>query len=571
MPTMTTRSQWMTVLAVLGATLTLPVASHATAYGSLNNFDVVNDTGGTCYGFEIELEDIQSTDITYTYDYNHYGAPEITTDKSDPARPRTYVRYQGKRNPDGTWTGFTNPQDPHSPLQPTDGHAFTNPGVNLGGEHFGVGYRAAPSLVKYHWLVEDPAAPGTLALGPVVNVATPTFNYFPPQDVGAPAVVQVVIAPPAPEPPEVEPPVPQFGVPVWVKVLTTVQPSGHKIKLEELLPLDEVNDPEGVAPWQGEIEEPETEVEWMVFQKRPEGDPEGEGEIEGGDELPEGDETVTRRYEFYTYLGPVNDEDGEAQCDNPADCEGAVGNFIGAQMAGFNVEEPLGLINQLQPGELDAPYVDRTLVVGGTPPYVVGLSAGALPAGLDLDPIAGVLSGTPTIAGSFAFTVEATDGDLVVVSQAYTLLIVDPLRITTAELPAATEMALYSVTLAGAGGQAPYTWTAEGLPAGLNLTTAGLLSGTPDLGTAGLHWVNVTVTDAASESVSVELSLAVEPAPISPGDVNGDTVVNQADVALILAARGQFASGPEDPRDLDRDGKITVLDARKCILLFTQP
>ncbi|MCZ7640548.1 MAG: hypothetical protein M5U12_33520 [Verrucomicrobia bacterium] len=163
--------------------------------------------------------------------------------------------------------------------------------------------------------------------------------------------------------------------------------------------MDEVKDPKGVAPWQGEVEEPETEIEWMVFQKRPPGDPDGEGEIEGADELPEGDETVTRRYEFYEYLGPTNPEDGEAQCDNPADCDGAVGQFLGAQMAGFNVETPLGLINHVQNGEIEMPYVDRTLVVGGTPPYLVGLASGALPDGLELDPVEGVLSGTPSLPG----------------------------------------------------------------------------------------------------------------------------------------------------------------------------
>lgn len=556
-------------LLALGAVVCLPLAAHATAYGSLNNFDVVNDTGGPCYGFEIELEDLESTDITYTYDYNHYGAPEITTDRSDPAHPRTYVRYRGKRNPDGSWSGFTNPQDPLNPLAATDGHAFTNPGVNLGGEHFGLGYRRAPSLVRYHWLVEDPLQPGTLTLGPAVNIATPTFNYVPPAAPGAPAVVRVVVAPPAPEPPEVEPPVPQFGVPVWVKVFTTVQPSGHKIRLEELLPLDEVKDPKGVAPWQGEVEEPETEIEWMVFQKRPPGDPDGEGEIEGADELPEGDETVTRRYEFYEYLGPTNPEDGEAQCDNPADCDGAVGQFLGAQMAGFNVETPLGLINHVQNGEIEMPYVDRTLVVGGTPPYLVGLASGALPDGLELDPVEGVLSGTPLVAGSFTFTVEVTDSDAVTVQQAYTLLIVDPLGIKTSELPSATELTLYSATLQASGGTPPYTWTAAGLPSGLLLGNDGLLSGTPDIGTAGLHTVFVTVTDAAEASVSVSLDLWVDPAPIPAGDVNGDRVVDTTDVVLILAARGQPAVGPEDPRDLDRDGKITALDARKCVLLFT--
>jgi hypothetical protein len=55
------------ILAIGGGT------AHASiAYGSINNFDTVNDTGHECHGFEIEIEDCHSTDITYTYNYNHY-------------------------------------------------------------------------------------------------------------------------------------------------------------------------------------------------------------------------------------------------------------------------------------------------------------------------------------------------------------------------------------------------------------------------------------------------------------------------------------------------------------------
>lgn len=55
------------------------------------------------------------------------------------------------------------------------------------------------------------------------------------------------------------------------------------------------------------------------------------------------------------------------------------------------------------------------------------------------------------------------------------------------------------------------------------------------------------------------------------GDVNGDGSVDLKDLNLITAARNQPASGPDDPMDLDHDGKITVLDARKLVLLCTRP
>ena len=136
-------------------------ASASTAFGDLNNFDVFNDTGTDCHGFEIELDDIHSTDITYTYDYNHYGTPTITEDNSDPAHPKVFVRYAAKF--DAATSSFSaHTAIPSTPPSPTDGHQCTNPSVNFGCEHFGVGYYGAPTVIRYNWLVEDPIGAGQL-------------------------------------------------------------------------------------------------------------------------------------------------------------------------------------------------------------------------------------------------------------------------------------------------------------------------------------------------------------------------------------------------------------------------
>src|ERR1039457_6166679 len=52
-------------------------------------------------------------------------------------------------------------------------------------------------------------------------------------------------------------------------------------------------------------------------------------------------------------------------------------------------------------------------------------------------------------------------------------------------------------------------------------------------------------------------------------DVNNDGVIDTLDINLILSALSKPATGANDPRDPDHDGKITVLDARKCQLLCT--
>jgi hypothetical protein len=55
------------------------------------------------------------------------------------------------------------------------------------------------------------------------------------------------------------------------------------------------------------------------------------------------------------------------------------------------------------------------------------------------------------------------------------------------------------------------------------------------------------------------------------GDLDGDGDVDRDDLKFILTARNTSATGPDDPRDLDGDGMITALDARKLTLLCTCP
>jgi uncharacterized repeat protein (TIGR01451 family) len=308
--------------------------------------------------------------------------------------------------------------------------------VNFGCEHFGVGYYGAPSAIRYHWLVEDPASPGTLIHGPAVNVATPSWTYYPPAQGQPVAQVQAVIE----VPPPAEIPVFEFGDAIWVKSIVTTSHSNQVIELRDLVS-DDPDDPADENWANGEPDE--VEIEWQILQTEFNNPGGANNELAGGlEDLPNGDEVVTRRYEFYKYAGPLDPETNEAQCDNypqvsdPADpsykeeCDPAtvdvLGDYIGAQMAGFNVEAVLGLIDHLQDGALDEPYTTRTIVVGGNTPYVTSITAGALPAGLVLDSATGVLSGAPTVAGQFSFTVTATDADAVQVTKDYTMTVVGP-------------------------------------------------------------------------------------------------------------------------------------------------
>lgn len=52
------------------------------------------------------------------------------------------------------------------------------------------------------------------------------------------------------------------------------------------------------------------------------------------------------------------------------------------------------------------------------------------------------------------------------------------------------------------------SFAASGLPAGLSLSSSGILSGTPT-GAAGTHTVTVTATDSAAQSVSASLTIGI--------------------------------------------------------------
>lgn len=177
---------------------------------------------------------------------------------------------------------------------------------------------------------------------------------------------------------------------------------------------------------------------------------------------------------------------------------------------------------------------------GGATPISWSISVGSLPTGLSLNSGTGLISGNPSVAGTFNFTVQATDSTSPtpqVVTQPLSITItVAPLVIntTSSNLPSGTINTAYpSTALNASGGIPPYSWTitAGALPTGLTLSSAGQVSGTPTA--SGTFNFTAKVTDSATPTPNTQtaaLSITVNSAACGTGS---ETLLN-GHYALVL-------------------------------------
>jgi hypothetical protein len=187
-------------------------------------------------------------------------------------------------------------------------------------------------------------------------------------------------------------------------------------------------------------------------------------------------------------------------------------------------------------------YSTSILPSGGIPPYTIAVATGStLPPGLSLltgaalasnaAPAATTLTGTPTTAGTYTFSLKATDSAGTSTTVPFTLK-VGTISLTTGNPVNAIQGVAYNQQLTATGGSAPYSFafapaslSLEALPPGLNLSSTGLISGTP-LST-GSYSFKVTVTDNAGKTYTPTLallSLNSAGAYISSGNFTGDSV-----------------------------------------------
>ncbi len=171
----------------------------------------------------------------------------------------------------------------------------------------------------------------------------------------------------------------------------------------------------------------------------------------------------------------------------------------------------------LQNGIVGQSYSQTVTASGGITPY--SFSAKGLPPNLTMS-TSGVISGTPTTAGTSTVTVTVTGsfiGNTTYASFAppqatkqFSLTIdpaIQPLSITTRTLAVGGTGQMYSQAVIATGGTPPYTFSASGLPPGLSISAGGNISGTPSAN--GSYPVMITVVDSAKGQASRNYALTI--------------------------------------------------------------
>jgi uncharacterized protein with beta-barrel porin domain len=201
-----------------------------------------------------------------------------------------------------------------------------------------------------------------------------------------------------------------------------------------------------------------------------------------------------------------------------------VGVYIAVVSASCTPAPPLTLTSTASATtQVGQSYSQTNVGSGGATPYTYTLSAGALPAGTTLNSLTGTVSGTPTAAGAFSYTIKATDSTTPTAQTATQVVsgTIAPATLTLTSTASATTQIgqSYSQTNVRSGGATPYTYSvfAGLLPAGTTLNAStGTVSGTPTA--AGAFSYAIKVTDSGSptaQTATQVMSGTIAPATLT--------------------------------------------------------
>jgi hypothetical protein len=178
--------------------------------------------------------------------------------------------------------------------------------------------------------------------------------------------------------------------------------------------------------------------------------------------------------------------------------------------------------------------------------YIYSVVLGTLPYGLTLGSTTGTISGLPTVAGTFNFSIKADRGNGCVGTQAYTMVVGCPtITVLPNTLPNGTVGTGYSQTLSATPATGSYSFAVSSgsLPPGLSLITTGLLSGTPTAN--GTYNFSVTATafgtcTSAPKSYSITIGSGGCPTITLPSSLPNGTVGQPYSNSVAASPSGSY-------------------------------
>jgi cyclophilin family peptidyl-prolyl cis-trans isomerase len=201
------------------------------------------------------------------------------------------------------------------------------------------------------------------------------------------------------------------------------------------------------------------------------------------------------------------------------------------------VNQAPAITSSLPPAALaNTPY-NFSYTTTGFPAPTFSVTAGALPTGLSLS-TAGVISGTPTAAGTFTGTVTASNGIGAAATQNFSITVNQAPVITSSQPSAAIANTPYNFSYTTTGFPAPtFSVTSGALPTGLSLSTAGVISGTPTA--AGTFTGTVTASNGIGAAATQNFSITVNQAPaFTNGPPSGTGVFGTVYTSFAYTATG---------------------------------
>ena len=175
--------------------------------------------------------------------------------------------------------------------------------------------------------------------------------------------------------------------------------------------------------------------------------------------------------------------------------------------------------------------------LAGTPIWSV--SVGTLPAGVTLAGATGIISGTPTAAGTANITVSVTDGTCTQ-TKTYSIVVACPtLVFGVTSATSATVGTAYSLNAGVTGNTQSVVYTVSSLPAGLSIASAtGIISGTPTTPTASATYTVTATQGTCSLTRGYTFAVVCPTTTVTPTLTAQSYVVGTTISSITLGASG---------------------------------